>query len=172
MKMQKHILVAVLAVGAGTARADFTINSDGTAVGSPGSSGKSDYLLVLTGTSPTTIAAGSYVLNDYSSQLSSFTFDAAASAVNLNDAQTLAAGSYEEVVDWTLKVSAIPGTSEYINFNIPVAFQDGVPVGANNTDTINVEAAPEPGQVMATGLLLGFGGMVFVTRRLLTKRTA
>jgi hypothetical protein len=84
----------------------------------------------------------------------------------------LAAGSYEEVVDWTLKPTATVGTTDLINFNVPVAILDSVPVGANNTDTINVEAAPEPGQVMATGLLLGFGGMALVTRRLLNKPTA
>jgi len=171
MKIHKPILVAALALGAITAQADFTINSDGGDVGSPGSSGKSDFLLVLTGTSPTTIAAGGYVLDDYSGELSSFTYDAAASSVNLNNAQTLAAGTYEEVVDWTLKTSATPSYEDYINFNIPFAIQDSVPVGANNTDTINVVAAPEPGQVMAAGLLLGCGGMVFVVRRLLKKQT-
>jgi len=172
MNIQKHILVAALALGAVTVRADFTVNSDGGDVGSPGSSGTSDYLLVLTGASPTTIAAGAYVLDDYSGQLSSFAYDVGASAVDLNNAQTLAAGSYLEVVDWTLRPTATVGTTDEINFSVPVAIQDSVPVGANNTDTINVEAAPESGQVMATGLLLGFGGMVLVTRRLLNKPSA
>ena len=177
MKINKQILLAALTLGAVTARADFTINSGGNGVGTgnvigtPGSSGTSDYQLVLTGTSPTYIAAGGYVLNDYSGQLSSFSYDASASQINLNNAQTLAAGTYVEVVDWTLKPTATVGSQDLINFSIPVATQQGVPTGANDSDTINVEAAPEPGQIMSAGLLLGLGGMALVTRRLLKKQT-
>lgn len=172
MKIHKYILAASLALGAASAQADFTVNSDGTVNASPGGSGKSDYLLVLTGASVTTIAAGAYVLNDYSSQLSSFNFDVAASQINLNNAQSLPAGSYELVVDWTLKPNAAVGTKDYINFSIPVALQDGVPTGANDTDTINVVAAPEPGQVMAAGLFLGMGGLFLVGRSLRSQSKA
>ena len=120
MKINKQILLAALTLGAVTARADFTINSGGNGVGTgnvigtPGSSGTSDYQLVLTGASPTYIAAGGYVLNDYSGQLSSFSYDASASQINLNNAQTLAAGTYVEVVDWTLKPTATVGSQDLI----------------------------------------------------------
>jgi len=176
MKINKQILLAALTLGAVTARADFTVNSGANGVGTgnyvatPGGSGTSDYQLVLTGTSPTYIAAGDYVLDDYGSQLSSFTFDASASAVNLNNAQTLAAGTYVEVVDWTLLPTATVGSQDLINLRI-IGTQQGVPTSASDSDTINVEAAPEPGQIMGAGLLLGLGGMAIVTRRSLKKQT-
>jgi len=166
-----------LALGAVTARADFTVNSGanglgtGNDVGTPGSSGKSSYQLVLTGALPTSIAAGDYVLDDYNGPFSSFTFDASASDVNLNVAQTLSAGTYVEVVDWTLTPAAIVGTTAEINLRI-IGSQTGVPTSASDTDTLNVEAAPEPGQVMATGLLLGFGGLALVARRFGKKQRA
>ena len=49
---------------------------------------------------------------------------------------------------------------------------DGGTAVNSGTDTINVVAAPEPGQVMATGLFLGFGGLAFAARRFMKKQAA
>jgi len=171
------MFLAALALGAVTARADFTVNSGANGIGTgnqtatPGSSGTSDYQLVLTGTSPTTFGAGDFMLNDFGGQFTSVTYDASASTANLNDAQTLAPGTYIEVVDWTLLPTATVGTIDEINLRV-YGSQQGVPTSASDTDTINVVAAPEPGQVMATGLFLGFGGLAFAARRFMKKQAA
>ena len=55
------------------------------------------------------------------------------------------------------------GSQDLINLRI-IGTQQGVPTSASDSDTINVEAAPEPGQIMGAGLLLGLAGTYAMTR--------
>ena len=174
IKTSHALIVATLAVGAISARADWVVVGPADITVHPGESGSSTYQFTIPTPPPTT-----GIINSESSS-----YQVEGSGVNLSITgstpitsylpgtspvgETVDGGAtYDITVDWTISSDpAFIGDEYSANYGISTdAYGD-----AAAAQNIIIVAAPEPAQFTAGGLLLGCGAVIFGVRRLQGKK--
>ena len=174
----KPLLITVLALGALSARASWTVQGPSDITVTPGESGSSTYVFTPTTAPP----AFGIIVSQTSSYQPEGTMVNLAFGPNAPITSYLPAISpvgdtiyantpFSIVVDWTISSNPAYAGEE---FSASYAIDTDAYGNAGAAQNINftVVAAPEPGQTIAGALLLGSGCVFMAGRRLLKKKPA
>ena len=195
MKTLKQIIILAAALCAVNTQAapTFSVNAPSTVSTTAGGSGVSIYTLRVN--SPTYFDGFNAPYNENPSQVfngifSSLSFDVAHSSPELSGlggsgtafsaphtgGYFVNTGDYNLAISWTVDNATLPGLYNTALGVRPAGYLSSngsyyiVPTMSYTTFDVSAAAVPEPTQAIAGCMLLGCGGLVFVSRRFIKKQ--